>query len=105
MFKKVAMIGALALMSSVAFSQVATPHIDQRQINQEKRIDQGENSGALTQREATTLDKREEKIADNKAAAKSDGTVTPAERAKLRGEERRTSRAIYRKKHNERTAP
>ena len=33
-----------------------------------------------------------------------DGTVTPAARAKLRGEERRTSRAIYRKKHNGRVA-
>ena len=33
--------------------------------------------------------------------AKSDGVVTPAERAKLQREENRTSRDIYRQKHDE----
>jgi hypothetical protein len=87
-----------------AFAQTNTPRIDQRQVNQQNRIDQGVQSGALTAKETNTLDKREAKIASDEAAAKSDGKVTKAERRKLTNEENRTSRAIFRKKHNARTA-
>lgn len=84
-----------------AFAQSTnTPRIDQRQVNQQNRIDQGVQSGALTAQETNNLDKREAKIASNEAAAKADGTVTRAERRQLTREENRTSRAIYRKKHN-----
>lgn len=104
MLKPVIVIGTLILASAPAFADsTATPRVDRRQQNQGQRIDQGVQSGALTNRETRTLDARENKIAADKAAAKADGAVTPAERAKLRGEERRTSRAITRKKHNLRT--
>src|SRR3982751_391522 len=55
---------------------LATPRIDQRQANQEKRIDQGVSSGALTAKETAKLDKRETKIESDKLAAKSDSKVT-----------------------------
>ena len=83
---------------------VATPVIDQRQANQEKRIDQGIASGALTGREAARLEKREAKIEADKVAAKADGKVTPAERHKLMREENRASRAIRHEKHDRQTA-
>lgn len=106
MSNRVLVIGALLLATAPVFAaQTATPRITHRQVNQERRIDQGVASGALTARETRTLDAREAKIAADKAAAKADGNVNPAERAQLRGEERRTSRAIYRKKHNARVAP
>jgi uncharacterized membrane protein YebE (DUF533 family) len=107
MLKSVIVVGSLFLLSAPVFADgIATPRINQRQQNQQQRIDQGVQSGALTARETRTLDARENKIAADKAAAKADGNVTAAERAKLHGEERRTSRAIYRKKHNLRgTAP
>lgn len=105
MFKKLLIVGLMTSATAVAFGQTATPRIDQREANQERRINQGVESGALTKRETKTLDAREGKIARDEEAAKADGTVTHAERAKLRGEERRTSRAIHRKKHNGRTAP
>lgn len=110
------LIAALALtIGASAFAQVpaapvapkdplATPRIDQRQANQEKRIDQGISSGALTSKEAAKLDKRETKIESNKLAAKADGKVTPAERRKLKREENRTSRAIHKQKHDAQTA-
>jgi hypothetical protein len=105
MLKSVIVVGTLFLASTPVFADTtATPHINQRQQNQEQRINQGVQSGALTARETRTLDARENKIASDKAAAKADGNVTSAERAKLRGEERRTSRAIARKKHNLRTS-
>jgi hypothetical protein len=106
MLKRILLLSAVALSGTQAIADsTATPVINQRQANQDQRIDQGVQSGALTNRETKTLDAREDKIASDKAAAKADGNVTPAERSKLRGEERRTSRAIYRKKHNARTAP
>ena len=110
------LIAALALtVGTAAFAQapvapaaakdpLATPKIDQRQANQEKRIDQGVASGALTQKEATKLDKRETKIEADKLAAKADGTVTKAERRKITHEQNHASAAIKRQKHDRQTA-
>ena len=102
----------LAVGVSAAFAQapatpkdpLATPKIDYRQANQEKRINQGIASGSLTTREAAKLDKREAKIESNKLAAKSDGQITPAERHKLKHEQNQVSRAIKREKHDHGTA-
>lgn len=103
------LIAAVALtVGGAAFAQVpvapkdplATPKIDQRQANQEKRIDQGISSGALTPKETARLDKLETKIESDKLAAKADGKVTRAERRKLTREENHASRDIYRLKHN-----
>lgn len=94
----------LSAFAVSAFAQTNTPKIDQRQENQQQRIDNGVKSGALTAKETNNLDKREAKIEADKTAAKADGKVTPAERRKLKREENKTSKAIYRKKHNNRTA-
>lgn len=106
------LIAALALTVGVsAFAQApatpvtpkdptATPRIDQRQANQQKRIDQGIASGQLTPKEAARLENREAKIAKHEAAAKADGKVTKAERRKLEREENRASKAIYKQKHD-----
>ena len=88
-----------------AFAQTATPKLDQRQANQEKRIEQGVASGQLTPRETTRLEKREGKLQADKLNAKADGKVTAAERRKLQREANRDSRAIHRQKHDAQTAP
>ena len=94
-----------ALCSFTVFAQdnTATPRVDRREQRQQKRIEQGKKSGQLTPRETRHLERREAKIHRDEAKAKSDGKVTPAERRRLNREENRTSRAIYRKKHNRRT--
>jgi uncharacterized protein HemX len=91
--------------SAFAQAPLATPKVEQRQVNQEKRIDQGIASGALTQKEAVRLDKRETKIEADKLAAKSDGKVTQAERRHLNREQNRASAAIKRQKHDAQVAP
>lgn len=100
---------AVVLVSACAapaFAQnTATPNIDQRQVNQEKRIDNGVKSGQLSAQETRNLDQREARIEADKQAAKADGKVTLAERRHLQREENRASRAIYAKKHNRRVAP
>ncbi len=78
----------------------ATPKLDQRQANQQKRIEQGVASGALTPKETVKLEKREGKLEADKLSAKADGTVTTAERRKLRREAKRASHRIAKQKHD-----
>jgi Skp family chaperone for outer membrane proteins len=93
-----------APVAPAAKNPVATPNLDQREANQQKRIDQGVASGQLTAKETNRLDKREAKLAANEAAAKADGKVTRAERAKLQREANRDSKAIRKQKHDHQTA-
>ena len=86
-------------------AQTKTPGIDKRERRQKMRIHQGVKSGELTPAETRRLEAREEKIKADEMQAKSDGTVTPAERGKLNRELDRTSKAVYRKKHNARHRP
>jgi hypothetical protein len=95
------LIAALAI-TSMAQAQTRTPVINQRQHNQERRINQGVRSGELTHNEAHHLRADERRIAMTKHMDKASGRVTPSERRQLRHEENRTSRAIYRDKHNDR---
>ena len=94
---------AFLSISSIGKAQTATPVVKERQVNQQERIGQGVKSGELTPGETQRLEGREAKIQHDKKAAKADGTVTAAERAKLHREQNRTSKAIYRQKHDGQT--
>ncbi len=83
-----------------AADPAATPGIDQRLQNQERRIAQGEKSGALTGREAARMERREARIGGDVAKAKADGVVTPQERRHLNKELNHQSRAIHHEKHD-----
>lgn len=85
---------------------LATPGIDKRQANQQKRIDAGVASGSLTQKEADRLRAEQERNAKKEEAAKADGVVTKKERAALQHSENKSSRHIARQKHDrQKTAP
>jgi len=99
LFSATLIIAFLGITTAVS-AQTATPNVTKRQANQQARIAQGVNSGELTPKETGHLEAREAKIQQDKKAAKADGTVTHAERAKLHREENHTSRAIYRQKHD-----
>jgi len=81
-------------------AQTNTPNIDHRQQNQQQRIDQGIQSGALTNREANHLEQAQERIQGMEDKAKSDGSVTSQERKRLQQAENVQSRHIYRQKHD-----
>lgn len=102
--RTLALGATLAIASLGAFAQAATPGIDQRQANQEKRIDQGIASGELNKRETRRLEK--EQVVINKAEdkAKADGTVTKKERARLHKMQNHASRDIRHQKHDAQTA-
>lgn len=95
---------ATAFVMPASAQSTATPNVSKRQVQQQKRIAEGVRSGELTAKETANLETREAKIQADKRAAKADGVVTTAERAKLQAEENRASRKIYQKKHNDRTA-
>jgi hypothetical protein len=72
----------------------------QQNINQEKRIEQGIKSGALTNREAGSLEAGQAKVDHAEAVAGSDGHVPKNEQARIQRKEDRQSGAIYKKKYN-----
>ena len=77
-----------------------TPKIDQRQANQERRIDQGVASGQLNEREAARLNKQQNHIDNMENKAKADGVVTKKERSKIHNAQDKASRNIAREKHD-----
>jgi uncharacterized membrane protein YebE (DUF533 family) len=91
---------AIAAISMGAFAQTATPNIDQRQANQQARIDQGKATGNLSKREAARVEAGQAKVAGMKAGAQADGKVTRAERKAIQKEQNKQSRRIKTQKHD-----
>jgi hypothetical protein len=98
--------GLFLVMTASAFAgkgagKADTSHLDKREANQEKRIQQGVKSGALTSQEASALVSAENKLKADEAAAKADGKVTKQERAVLKTEANSVSSSIHQLKHNQ----
>ena len=72
----------------------------QRNINQEKRIEQGVKSGELTNHETGKLEGGQARVDHAEAVAGSDGHVGKKEQARIQDKEDRQSGAIHKKKHN-----
>ena len=76
-----------------------------RQQNQQERIGQGIKSGQLTAGESSHLENQQAHLnreVRNERAANG-GKLTPAERRQVNRQENKTSKAIYRDKHNGRS--
>lgn len=101
----IGMAGIIGIMAAGgALAGTNDPGIQQREVNQENRIDQGVASGRLTPKEAGRLDAQQARIQQREARMKADGNLTAAERRRLTRQQNRASRNIYRLKHNNRTA-
>ncbi len=100
-----AVIAAIpALSYAQARDPAATPGIDKRQEIQQKRIDQGVQSGELNKRETARLERHQAGIEKMENKAKADGTVTKKERATLHHAQNHESRRIHRQKHDRQKA-
>jgi hypothetical protein len=75
----------------------------QRNINQQDRIKQGVQSGALTNKEASNLERGQARIDRKEARAGADGHIGTREQARIQKAENKQSNKIYREKHNNRT--
>jgi len=93
-------LSTVFLAAGMAYAQAETPGIDQRQANQEQRIDQGIASGQLNQREAARLNTQQQHINKMEDKAKSDGVVTHKERHRISTAQNKASKNIAREKHD-----
>jgi hypothetical protein len=107
-------VGLLALTSTIGFAQApAAPApapapmqrhatINQRREHQQQRIGQGIRSGRLNARQGVRLERREASIGrqERHMRAADHGRLNHIDRVRLNHRLNRTSRAIYRAKHN-----
>jgi hypothetical protein len=71
-----------------------------RNLHQEQRVEQGGDSGALTNREVGSLEAGQARTDRKEGVAASDGRVGPGEQARVQRSENHQSRRIHRKKAN-----
>lgn len=90
-----------ALLLALAISNADAQTVA-RQRHQRQRIKQGVRSGELTKAETVNLVNGQREIRQEKKEARADGVVTPVERKEIRQDQRKESRKIFRKKHNNR---
>lgn len=93
-----------ALALPVFAQTTSTPRIDQRQANQERRIEAGEKSGQLNQKEAARLEKGQVRVQKMEDKAVADGKVTARERRKIERAQDKQSRHIAHEKHDKQRA-
>jgi hypothetical protein len=72
-----------------------------RNVRQEQRVDQGADSGSLTNREVGSLEADQANVDHKEGAAARNGHVSAGEQARVQRSEDRQSRRIHRKKTND----
>ncbi len=100
--KSILLSAALAGFMLPAVAQKT--EVGKRAENQQDRIGQGVTSGQLTPHETTHLERREAAVHHEVRHDRKEngGKLTPAERARVNRQQNKTSRQIYRDKHNRR---
>ncbi len=88
-----------ALLGTAAFAQNVQQD-QQRDVNQQQRIEQGLQSGQLSSREAGQLERQQQHIDRMEAHDLKNGSISPAEQARLNAAQNRASASIYADKHN-----
>jgi hypothetical protein len=88
--------GSLALP---ALAQSTATEV-QRNTNQQQRIEQGLQSGALTTKEAGKLEREQTQVDRMEKNALKDGTLTPAESARIQSAQNKASKSIAAQKHD-----
>ena len=91
-----------AALAVPAFAQ-NTADVVQRNVNQQERIEQGLQSGQLTTKEASKLEKGEARIEKMEQRADADGKMTDAEKRRIEQAQNKESQQIYQDKHNAQT--
>jgi hypothetical protein len=95
-------IATALLLGVSSFAVLRAAEVDQRQEKQQDRIEQGEKSGELTNKEAKHLEKEHKAIGKEIKAdrAANGGKLTKEEKKDINQQQNKESKQIYRKKHN-----
>jgi len=89
---------AVSLLTAGGASAQSMWSVDQREAQQQQRINEGRRDGSLTRSEAYRLQQGENRINAYESRAKADGVGTQAERQRLDGMLDREGRAIHRER-------
>ena len=102
--KKLAILTLIMMVSLfISVDMTQAGRAGKRQIKQQKRIHHGLQSGKLTRKEATHLEREQHRIQKTKQEALKDGELTSKERLRLERQQNKANKHIYRLKHNEKT--
>jgi hypothetical protein len=82
-----------------ALAQTTSSEV-QRNTNQQQRIEQGLQSGALTTHEAGQLERQQTQVDRMEKNALKDGSLSPADKARIQAAQNKTSANINADKHN-----
>lgn len=96
----IAVLIAAAFPVASAYAATRDPGVNQRQHNQQQRIQQGVRSGELTRNETRNLQGQAREIRREERNYKADGNFTRAERADVHRDLNHMSRDIRREKHD-----
>jgi hypothetical protein len=92
---------AASLLTTTAWAQTTPAETDQqRNVNQQQRIEQGLQSGQLSTKEAGSLERQEQHVDKMEAHDMKNGSISPSEQARLNAAQNRVSNDIYADKHN-----
>ncbi len=98
---KAIMLTLLAVAGSLALAAPSEASINRREYRQRERIQEGRESGRLTNAEAARLAREQVRIRREERRYRADGGgLGPWERADLRRDLNRANRHIYRQAHD-----
>jgi hypothetical protein len=104
MSNKTVYLAVLATLAFAAGAQAQTTTTEtQRDVDQQQRIEQGLQSGQLSTHEAAKLESGEAKVDRMQTNAMKNGSVSPAEQARIQKAQNAESNAIYNQKHDAQT--
>jgi hypothetical protein len=91
---------AMSVLTTAAWAQTPAEQDQQRDVNQQQRIEQGLQSGQLSTKEAGSLEHQEQHVDNMEAHDLKNGSMSAGEQARLNAAQNRVSGDIYADKHN-----
>jgi outer membrane lipopolysaccharide assembly protein LptE/RlpB len=99
----ITMVAATAMLAACGRGLGPRATAGAQQERQRDRIEQGQDTGELTNKEARELRNQQRDIKEQRQDARSDGVVTPKERQKIKNQQNEASTDIYDQKHDDDT--
>ena len=91
---------AMGVLTTAAWAQTPAEQDQQRDVNQQQRIEQGLQSGQLSTKEAGSLERQEKHVDNMEARDLKNGSMSAGEQARLNAAQNKVSGDIYADKHN-----
>ena len=91
---------AMSVLTTAALAQTPAEQDQQRDVNQQQRIEQGLQSGQLSTKEAGSLEHQEKHVDNMEARDLKNGSMSAGEQARLNAAQNKVSGDIYADKHN-----